>query len=554
MLGPLDQLQKAQYLNDPRKCIADFFAPGCSGGPAGMRKFLQMDANDKNGATDWFVVYRPTSKDAISKMLSGIAVGKGLNVKGKSSKKARLSGFVPFLQISKNDDKSEIEDSPADARLTIFYPTQAGRKAVKLELERVMKEQVDIRIDSRCIIEDDRFPGVWGLDIPEPLMREAYIMQQDISELSGWETGRKSEPAFMDMNLHAVRGDSKPRVVLYQHDTDNLMNPRGLLIAYAEEHVKPVVSDFDTFTVGSRGMTYVTLPSEQQELAKWSLERTLEILEWPEASSWTSRWLDVIRTAHEEGFHPEIPKFGFGDATSYRLTEGVCQATIESGAVRHGSECFNFFFPQELDEEFLIIWDGFPDKPWDYKSEEGLRNWLRERIKEGYAFPMNPVWPVRDAGWYEVLQDLRASESAHAPLKSWFPPESDLLGKIEQIHEDFPDGFQQIEDAHTGGGRRATVGVDLDGCERAELADFKAKKKAQEHANSFATMLMQKSSSFKESTKTSANGFNAKALWRKGVDKVIAQLDSKKTSVPAKQLRRASVQVLAHSRHALSET
>ena len=36
-----------------------------------------------------FAVYRPTSRDAIAKMLSGIAVGKGLNVKGKS---AKLSG------------------------------------------------------------------------------------------------------------------------------------------------------------------------------------------------------------------------------------------------------------------------------------------------------------------------------------------------------------------------------------------------------------------------------------------------------------------------------
>ena len=56
----------------------------------------------------------------------------------------------------------------------------------------------------------------------------------------GWETGRVSSPAFMDMNLQAVRGDSKPKVVLYQFDQDNAMNPHGLLIAYAEATVKPV--------------------------------------------------------------------------------------------------------------------------------------------------------------------------------------------------------------------------------------------------------------------------------------------------------------------------
>lgn len=366
-------------------------------------------------------------------------------------------------------------------------------------------------------------------------------MQQDISELEGWETGRKSEPAFMDMNLHAVRGSSVPRVVLYQHDTDNVMNPRGLLIAYAEEHVKPVVSDFDTFTVGSRGMSYAPLPSEQQELANWSLDRTFEILENPEPHSWTSRWLEVIRAAHETGFHPEIPKYGFGDATSYQLTEGVCQATHESGAVRHGSECFNFFFPQELDEEFLIIWEGFPDKPWDYKSEEDLRGFLRERIKEGYAFPINPVWPVRDDGWYDVFQDLLASESARAPLESWFPPESGLLAKIEEMHEDFPDGFQPLVDGR-GGQRRGTVGVDLEGCERADLALLKAKKKAQEHAHAFATML----STQARMSKASTNGLKTAAKWRKGMDKVVSQLPIPvEQQTPSERFRRASMQLMA---------
>ena len=46
-------------------------------------------------------------KDAIAKMLSGAAVGKGLNVKGKSAKKGVLSGFVPFVQISSNLSTTE---------------------------------------------------------------------------------------------------------------------------------------------------------------------------------------------------------------------------------------------------------------------------------------------------------------------------------------------------------------------------------------------------------------------------------------------------------------
>ena len=68
------------------------------------------------------------------------------------------------------------------------------------------------------------------------------------------------------------------------------------------------------------------------------------------------------------------------------------------------AECFNFYFPpQELDEEFLVVWDGFSDPPWESRSEPELRKFLLERVQEGYTFPVNPVWPVRDPGWFEVL-------------------------------------------------------------------------------------------------------------------------------------------------------
>ena len=95
----------------------------------------------------------------------------------------------------------------------------------------------------------------------------------------GWETGRTSEPEFMNMNLHAVRGDSSPPVVLYQFDQADPMNPLGLLIAYAEKQVKPVVSDFDTFTVGSRGMRYDPTPPLEVVLSPDALWPTADLSE-----------------------------------------------------------------------------------------------------------------------------------------------------------------------------------------------------------------------------------------------------------------------------------
>jgi len=501
LLGPLDALGAMHYLTDPRKCIADFYRKGDPSGPHGSQEFsAESQENKQNmllgdkpmsafgslgdkpaGVTDWFCVYRPTSRDAISKMLSGDAVGKGLNIKGKSAKGGRLSGYVPFLQIHDNSHKKDIEVSPPDARVRIFYGSEFARETALAELQscmnvstvnqtaarevaaynshkskmgyaasEVIREPVvrTPRAKEGIIFVDDfaESSKMYGLEVPETAMRQAYIEKPDLSFLAGWETGRNSEPAFMDMNLHAVRGSSEPEVVLYQVDKDNPLNPQGLLIAYAEAKLKPVVSDFDTFLVGSRGMIYEELPPEQAKLASWALDHTVGVLKTPNSKSWNSRWLEVLKAADEEGFHPQVPKYGFGDAASYRLTSEVISATIESGAVRHGAECFNFFFPQELDDEYLIVWEHFPDKPWNYLPREGVRKFLLERASEGYSFPLNPVWPVRDPGWFEVLEALQNKVESCINLSKWFGNQDDgLMAKIKKIHEDYPDGFCKVE-------------------------------------------------------------------------------------------------------------
>lgn len=323
---------------------------------------------------------------------------------------------------------------------------------------------------------DNYKPDVFGLDIPEPLLVEAYIKVPDIVPRVGWESGRASEPAFMDMNLHAVREASTPKVVLYQYDEGDPMNPRGLLIAYAEQFVKPVVSDFDTFTIGSTNLTYEPLPANQCELAKWSLQHARQIIQDPNEAGWTSRWLDILKKEAEKGFHPEFPKYGFGDPTSYRLIGDVVNATLSCGAVRHGAECFNFYFPQELDTEYLVVWEGFPDKPWDYQDERSLRNFLKERAEDGFSFPLNPVWPVRDKGWYEVLQAQKMNLDTCSNLAAWDPPGAGILDAIEEIHASCPDGFivqgQEAATPLTSRNPRNTAdmfGDDVLGCERADL-------------------------------------------------------------------------------------
>jgi len=422
---------------------------------------------DMPNGSQWFAVYRPCSRDSIAKMLGRVGVGKGLNIKGKSAQKNRLSGFVPFLQITDNEHKKEVERSPKDARTKIFYKNVMAREEALNTLNKVMKEGEHV-IDGHHMeitnptiqLIDDFAPSVFGLDAPEAVVTETYIMRPDISPIVGWETGRASVPAFMNMNLHGVRENSLPSVVLYQHDMGDPMNPHGLLIAYAErdpDRVKPVCSDFDTFTVGSKGFKYVAMPKEQLQLVHWELDQASHILDKApaETTNWTSHWIKVTQAAEAGGYHPKYPsKFGFGEAVSTALISNVVDATKSCGAVRHGPECFNFWFPQEMDKDFLIVWDGYADQaggswtpessgtvPWKAVKEPELRQFLVERAREGFSFPLNPVWAMRDHGWSDVLTALqKSSEEVRKNLEMWLP--QDVLQKIIAMHEKNLEGFK----------------------------------------------------------------------------------------------------------------
>jgi len=168
-----------------------------------------------------------------------------------------------------------------------------------------------------------------------------------------------------------------------------------------------------------------------------------------------------------------------------KLCEEVVHATSDSGAVRHGAECFNYYFPQELDEDYLVVWEGFDSdshKQWEYMNEDEMRAWLLKRVAEGYSFPLNPVWPVRDPGWYDVFKALLEHEHTKEVVKAWFPQESGLIEKMGEIHREFPKGFEKTTDGVAGEAMRKSFADDLDNCEKTDLATHKANKKGWELA------------------------------------------------------------------------
>jgi len=446
LFGPMDELASVSYPTDPRKVIADFYAKGDCRGPLGSLHLQGLVPDPSLGESSWFAVFRPTTRDAIAKMLSGVAVGRGPNVKGESSKQGILSGYVPFVQINDNVCKEMIEPSQPNARVTIYYKTSSAREKANQDLMTILEDcgsKLDIE-DRSINMADDYVPKAFGIEMPQPLMHEAFITRQDLSSVEGWEIGLESDPASMNINLRTFGEVSEPRVVLYQLDDACAMNPRGLLIAYAEKFVKPVVSGFDAFTVGSKGMSYDPVPQDWAELALWALDRTAEIIKTPDHNPWPQRWLRILEAGGAKISQPKLPLYCFTDATSCRFIADLVSATAECGAVRGGAECCNLHFPHELDDEYLVVWDGWPSKPWDYMPEKDLRQFLIERARDGFAFPINPVWPLRDNGWSDVLQALQKSTDSKAVFDTWYPPEMQIIDKITALTQEHPEGFKVI--------------------------------------------------------------------------------------------------------------
>ena len=246
--------------------LGEFFKAGDPNGPAGCIADAKHNHETTTPASrqqesSFFAVFRPTSYDAVRLMVFGNAVGKGLNVKGKSAKTGRLSGFVPFMQISEEGHKAKIARSPKDARIRIFFKTEWAFETAHNALVEFSPTRIT-RIKRN---------GSHGLEVPERTFWDVFVKSQPIAQEEGWETGRESEPAFMELNLHATRDGARmtdkvtkvigrsisaPRAVVMQWDDSRPLNPATLLMAYEEDRVLPVVSDFDAFLVGSASCPY----------------------------------------------------------------------------------------------------------------------------------------------------------------------------------------------------------------------------------------------------------------------------------------------------------
>jgi len=229
------------------------------------------------------------------------------------------------------------------------------------------------------------------------------------------------------------------------------MRPQTLVVAYEENgHVIPVVSDFDCFLLGWRREALwfgCNLPREQEDLMMWCVDQIEKVLSDCHLSTdpWTVRWLEIKKEAHQKGINFDSPPYGYGDPKSYGIMSKAASRMKQTGAVRHGSECFNYGFPQEIDETFLLISDTLPTVPFRYLDVNQLQDLLLQKISEGFVFPLNPKWILCDPGWKNVYDHLMKSDALYADScrDVWYPPSTGVRDRIEKICKKHPQGFER---------------------------------------------------------------------------------------------------------------
>lgn len=426
----------------------------------GRRNFTRAEQllRDAFNTTSILTVWRPCSNMAMRKMMEGSGVGKGLDIKGKSAQEGELSGFVPFLQIHEEDHKAAVTKIGRKAKMRVYYSSREAREAVMDELEPFGNDYMEFdahKVIPSTMLEIDRYvhKGYYGIELHQRLFWHGYVMHQNIERGPDTTTGRPSMPGFQDANLKTLKvaTDARPlpdpMPVVFQYNKTNHMSPQHLLMAYEEDGaVTPVVSDFDGFLLGWRREALwfgCNLPREQEDLMLWCVDKIEEILDSPPSSdTWTMRWLEVLK---QDNPNPEIPPYGFGDPKSYGIMERAAMQLIDTGAVRHGAESFNYYFPQEIDETLLIISDTLKPVPWMYVNVKQLQSILSQRIWDGFVFPINPKWILCDPGWKRLYDQLLASDALYAEYTKevWYPPFSGIRDKIDKIAAKHPKGFQR---------------------------------------------------------------------------------------------------------------
>ncbi len=411
------------------------------------------------------IILRPVNPTAFPLMKKG-AVGKNMFVHGKSADKGLVDGLIPLKssisKAGKNKDINKIQTFQRENNHSVEHSNQEFKKIENMLAKSAQKFQQsgETNITSELLLHDAGIAAeafdqlISTVNLVDKNKNQIYIFTDNdglaknpaddpnghiyaIKLQDGQFQRIDNNHEFIGEKFSEIQG-TKPEEVKVIGKPEIKIETDGSIAITA---VKPITADIDVLAYGAKLNLYgdvenhkTLLESEKDKIISSSgitlSEKTQNKLKRTNSIDYTSSkelmrlssleyLLSNSRGNDDSGFHDLLASLRESEVNLEHLKgmgEGVRPVLDITGAMRadftnveisHGSEQFNYTFPQPLDSEWVYI--NTKGETEIIQGEQELLNVFNQVKMSGNSMPPNPNWgwKLDSEGNFQIDKDLK---------------------------------------------------------------------------------------------------------------------------------------------------
>lgn len=380
--------------------------------------------SDFCGANDTYVVLRPVNETARHWLAKG-AVGKNMFVHGKSVASGPASGLISFnasisksanrgeesIKLAQHDNEHSIEQSDA-----LLEKLEGALRSAANELSsngRNNNSRTEL-LNFAKISEDAFDPIVQKVQLTDKNDNEIYILT-DKNKLAAKDASGNNIYVVAENDRFYSIDDNHEKIKEITIPDSLSLEPLEVIgkpeIEISQDgsismkKIRPITADIDVLAYGAIGNLREGAMEDHSSILKAQKVSFLESIKFPgdlidEFSSKNPNELKATYS-NESVIADELERIeskfvhlrGMGGATRPILDiTGAMRGDFRSDELSHGSEQFNYYFPQPLDKEWVVVAPNSDVKV--ITGESSLLGLFNEARAKGYSMPPSPHW-----GW-----------------------------------------------------------------------------------------------------------------------------------------------------------
>ncbi|MBP7189693.1 MAG: hypothetical protein KA998_00390 [Rickettsiaceae bacterium] len=395
--------------------------------------------SDFCNANDTYAVLRPVNETARHWLARG-AVGKNMFVHGKSVASGPASGLISFnasiskaanrgeesIKLSQHDNEHSIEQS--DKLLGDLEKTlkAAAARLVIQGIENPSRKEI---LNAAKVSEEAFDPILQKVQLSDRNGSPIYILTNADKFAAKDQNGKHVYVVSENGQYYAI-DDNHDRVNQIDIPESLKLEPLELIgkpeIEIASDgsistsKIRPITADIDVLAYGSKENLREGAMEDHTSLLIEQKTKFLQAMHFPQdfIEDFSAKPIDYLKqnypkeTTIIDQLEAIESKFvhlrGMGGATRSVLDiTGAMRADFHHDELSHGSEQFNYYFPQPLDKEWVVVNPKGEVKV--VTGESGLLALFNEAKVNGYSMPPSPHWgwTMDRAGRYVASDELK---------------------------------------------------------------------------------------------------------------------------------------------------